>query len=182
MTRERDYYKVLQVDPQADADVITAVFRTLARRLHPDRDVTGIDEVRMAELNRAYAVLRDADRRRQYDAERTLDLRAMGPGIPEEPEPERPGGLAARWNAAEERKAAGRPIGSTGAGAGAPGEGDTLLPFGRYAGMSLRQVATRDPDYLRWLGRHSSGLRYRREIERLLKESLEESYSSRPSR
>jgi hypothetical protein len=46
------------------------------------------------------------------------------------------------------------------------------LPFGRYAGMTLREISAVDTDYLRWLGRHSSGLRYRREIERILKVPL----------
>jgi curved DNA-binding protein CbpA len=180
MTESRDFYKVLQVDPEADADVITAAFRTLARRLHPDRDITGVDEVRMAELNRAYAVLRDSRSRRQYDAERTLDLRAMGPGPDGNPDAavDAPrGGLAERWRAHERAAAAGPQ-----ATAAAPPEG-TVLPFGRYAGMSLDDIARRDTDYLRWLGRHSSGLRYRREIERILRESLENgAYSPRSSR
>jgi uncharacterized protein (DUF3820 family) len=46
------------------------------------------------------------------------------------------------------------------------------LPFGRYAGMTIREIAAVDTDYLRWLGRHSSGLRFRRDIERILKTSL----------
>jgi curved DNA-binding protein CbpA len=173
MTGERDYYKVLQVDPQADDDVITAAFRTLARRLHPDKDITGVHEVRMAELNRAYTVLRDPSRRRQYDSERILEMRAMGPGMDAAASAARPGGLAARWN-----QAAARHDGSGPAG-GAP-EG-TVLNFGRYAGMTLQQIAGRDTNYLRWLGRHSSGLRYRREIEQILRESLEPGFASRTS-
>jgi len=175
VSQVRDYYKVLQVDPEADADVITAAFRTLARRLHPDRDITGVDEVRMAELNRAYGVLRDAHSRRQYDAERTLDLQAMGPGNANDPAPDqaRSGGLAARVRAKAHAAAA---------GSNGIGPDETVLPFGRYAGMSLRQIAERDTDYLRWLGRHSSGLRFRREIEQMLRETLESGYSSRSSR
>ncbi len=171
MTSERDYYKVLQVDPQADPDVITAAFRTLARRLHPDKDITGVHEVRMAELNRAYGVLRDPDKRQQYDSERILAMRAMGPGTDSAGTDRRPGGLAARWNQAASRTA------------GAEAERDppegTVLNFGRYAGMTLQQIASRDTDYLRWLGRHSSGLRYRREIERILRESLEAGFAAR---
>jgi len=164
MSAPRDYYKVLQVDPEADADVITAAFRALARRLHPDRDSTGVDEVRMAELNRAYAVLRDTEKRKQYDSERVLDMRAMGPGDPPDG-PSARGGLAARWNSKDDGEQAG-----------------SVLKFGRYAGLSLRQIADQDADYLRWLGRHSSGLRYRREIERILKESLDQGFASRTSK
>lgn len=176
MSAPRDYYKVLQVDPEADADVITAAFRALARRLHPDRDITGVDEVRMAELNRAYGVLRDMEKRKQYDSERALDMQAIGPGDEPAAAPRR-GGLSARWNAKEDAAAAAAasPGGSNGAPAG------TVLNFGRYAGMSLRQIAAQDADYLRWLGRHSSGLRYRREIEGILRESLDQGFASRTS-
>jgi DnaJ-class molecular chaperone len=175
MNGERDYYKVLQVDPEADADVITAAFRALARRLHPDRDITGVDEVRMAELNRAYAVLRDTTKRRQYDAERTLGMQAMGPGSDDAPEPARRSGLSDRWQAHERAQKRGQSQEQAMNG--------TVVPFGRYAGMTLDQIARQDTEYLRWLGRHSSGLRFRREIEQILRESLEsDSYSSNSSR
>ncbi len=48
------------------------------------------------------------------------------------------------------------------------GPPSSKLDFGRYAGWSLRDLSRHDPDYLRWLSRHSSGLRYRHEIQRLL--------------
>jgi hypothetical protein len=44
----------------------------------------------------------------------------------------------------------------------------TRLEFGRYTGWTLRDLARRDPDYLRWLSRHVSGLRYRTEIYSIL--------------
>ena len=44
------------------------------------------------------------------------------------------------------------------------------LDFGRYTGWSLHDLARHDPDYLRWLSRHSSGVRFRAEILRLLPE------------
>jgi hypothetical protein len=44
----------------------------------------------------------------------------------------------------------------------------TRLPFGRYAGWTLRDLARQDPTYLRWLSRHASGLRYRTEIYQIL--------------
>jgi uncharacterized protein (DUF3820 family) len=44
----------------------------------------------------------------------------------------------------------------------------TRLTFGRYAGWTLRDLARQDPDYLRWLSRHSSGIRYRTEIYQIL--------------
>lgn len=44
----------------------------------------------------------------------------------------------------------------------------TRLEFGRYAGWTLRDLARHDLDYLRWLSRHASGLRYRTEIYGIL--------------
>jgi hypothetical protein len=44
----------------------------------------------------------------------------------------------------------------------------TRLDFGHYAGQSIAELASVDPDYLRWLARHPSGARYRAEIERIL--------------
>ena len=43
-----------------------------------------------------------------------------------------------------------------------------MLCYGRYAGWTLEQLAKRDPEYLRWLVRHTSGLRYRARIQELL--------------
>jgi len=44
----------------------------------------------------------------------------------------------------------------------------TQLQAGRYSGWTLRDLARHDPDYLRWLSRHASGLRYRTEIYQIL--------------
>jgi len=44
----------------------------------------------------------------------------------------------------------------------------TRLDFGHYAGQTIEQLAAVDPDYLRWLERHPSGVRYRQEIHRVL--------------
>ena len=65
----RNLYQVLQIDPQAEPDVIEVVYRRLARKYHPDVSrMPGADE-RMKEINAAYEVLRDADRRASYDRE-----------------------------------------------------------------------------------------------------------------
>jgi hypothetical protein len=44
----------------------------------------------------------------------------------------------------------------------------TRLDFGHYAGSTIEELASVDPDYLRWLERHPSGARYRAEIHRVL--------------
>ena len=73
--RERDLYEVLEVSPRATPDVIRAAFRVLARRYHPD--VSGSEPgcandggLRMRQLNAAYKVLMDAERRARYDQHR----------------------------------------------------------------------------------------------------------------
>jgi uncharacterized protein (DUF3820 family) len=42
------------------------------------------------------------------------------------------------------------------------------VDFGRYQGWTLKDLAKQDPDYLRWLSRHSSGVRFRNQIMALL--------------
>src|SRR5215471_12938111 len=64
----KDYYKVLGVAKNASADDIKKAFRKLARKYHPD--VNPGDkraEARFKEINEAYEVLSDAEKRRKYD-------------------------------------------------------------------------------------------------------------------
>jgi hypothetical protein len=68
-------------------------------------------------------------------------------------------------------------MGAPGAAQGGTSAGDVQLDFGRYAGWSIRALAQKDPDYLRWLARHSSGIRFRSEIARIIKEPLEDPYA-----
>ena len=44
----------------------------------------------------------------------------------------------------------------------------TRLDFGHHAGRTIVELAGEDPDYLRWLARHPSGIRYRAEIARVM--------------
>jgi len=64
----KDYYEILGVPRTASADEIKKSFRKLARIYHPDvakNKVTG--EAKFKELNEAYEVLSDAEKRRKYD-------------------------------------------------------------------------------------------------------------------
>jgi len=70
-----ELYRVLQVDPTADPDVVQAAYRVLARKLHPD--LVG-DEEGMKVLNAAWEVLRDPQRRARYDRDRGGATRAEG--------------------------------------------------------------------------------------------------------
>ena len=63
----KDYYKVLGVAKDASAEDIKKAFRKLAMQYHPDRNQSPEAEARFKEANEAYAVLSDADKRKQYD-------------------------------------------------------------------------------------------------------------------
>jgi curved DNA-binding protein CbpA len=154
-----DPYKVLQVDPDAEPEVVRAAYRALALKYHPDLS-TGSHE-RMAELNRAWGLLRSASARAAYDQARSGGGRASNARAAETPTPAgttpaTPGHPAAgetpepRWAAPR-----GRPSGS-------------VLDFGRYAGWSLGQVAVSDPVYLEWLARTPIGRTFAHEIDALL--------------
>jgi hypothetical protein len=66
--RPRSLYDVLNVSPQAEPVVIEAAYRALMKKYHPDQAVPGAAVPSdAAEINNAYAVLRDAARRGEYD-------------------------------------------------------------------------------------------------------------------
>jgi DnaJ-class molecular chaperone len=133
-----DPYQVLQVAPGAEQEVIQAAFRALALKYHPDRDSSSYGTRRMAQLNEAYALVRDASSRSRWERAQRQATWANGAA---------PNGKAP-------------PPRSSSAG--------TRLEFGRYSGWTLRDLARHDTNYLRWLSRHASGLRYRTEIYQIL--------------
>ncbi len=47
-----------------------------------------------------------------------------------------------------------------------------IIDFGHHAGRSVVELANEDPDYLRWLARHPSGVRYRAELARALESAV----------
>lgn len=68
MAEKRDYYEVLGVDRNADDAALKKAFRQLAKKYHPDVNPGDKDaEQKFKEVQEAYAVLSDADKRRQYD-------------------------------------------------------------------------------------------------------------------
>lgn len=62
---KRDYYEVLGVGKDASADEIKKAFRKAAVKYHPDKD--GGDEEKFKEVNEAYEVLKDQQKRQRYD-------------------------------------------------------------------------------------------------------------------
>ena len=63
----QDYYKILGVARDADKSDIKKAYRKLARRYHPDVNSEASAEEKFKEINEAYDVLKDADKRQAYD-------------------------------------------------------------------------------------------------------------------
>jgi curved DNA-binding protein CbpA len=153
MSFERDAYEVLEVQPRAHQQVIQAAYRVLAAIYHPDRDPTAAATRRMADLNAAYDKLRTPERRELYDRARKLGPSMREPIVP-------------AWRTEQQ-------AGSAPGSAGNAGSAGRALDFGRYEGWTIKQIAPRDPDYLRWLSRHSSGVRFKAEIDAELRKQAE---------
>lgn len=65
---KRDYYEVLGISKDADDAAIKKAYRVLAKKYHPDMNPGDAEaEKKFKEASEAYAVLSDADKRRQYD-------------------------------------------------------------------------------------------------------------------
>ena len=68
MAEKRDYYEVLGVGKTASADEIKKAYRSLAKKYHPDMNPGDKEaEVKFKEVNEAYDVLSDQDKRAKYD-------------------------------------------------------------------------------------------------------------------
>lgn len=68
MAEKRDYYEVLGVDKGADDASIKKAYRSLAKKYHPDMNPGDAEaEARFKEVNEAYDVLSDSDKRAKYD-------------------------------------------------------------------------------------------------------------------
>ena len=139
-----DLYAVLQVDACSDAAAIRAAYRALAAIFHPDHAGAN-GEPRMREINAAWEVLGDAQRRAAYDAERRAN---RPPDPPTEP-------AAPPWTG-RAGPPPGRPSGS-------------VVSFGIFAGWSLGEIARTDPGYLEWLAVQRAGVPYLDEIDSILR-------------
>lgn len=156
MSARKTYYQVLQVDPEADDDIIATVHRRLAQRFHPDRDPSPEASGRMRVINQAYDVLKNPELRARYDADlaRRRDRRTADRYVRRPTED----GLGAATGSAVPYGEAGPPRG--------PASG-SVVDFGRYRGWSLGQIAAYDPDFLEWFERSPAGRQFRTEIAQL---------------
>jgi curved DNA-binding protein CbpA len=158
----RTFYDILMVSPRADRQVITIVYRHLAKRYHPDKDASPEAAARMAELNEAYAVLSDSAKRERYDDQMWIGSVSTPTVVPGDSRPTRRGG-------AIDPAADTGPHGEAGPPPVNPAPAGRPLTFGRYRGWTLNQVGRYDHDYLEWLSRTTMGRNYRRELDELLR-------------
>src|SRR5919198_1932878 len=80
-TRAKSLYDVLGVAKNASQDEIKKAYRKLAREYHPDRNPGDKSaEEKFKEIQGAYDVLSDIEKRKQYDAFGSVDGRVGGPG------------------------------------------------------------------------------------------------------
>jgi DnaJ-class molecular chaperone len=141
------HYKTLMLAENADAEIISAVYRKLAQRYHPDVDQSPEAARHMAAINEAYHTLRDAERRRVYDewlANRRDRRRAD---------------RLVRQQGDIITGSAGTPVG--------PANG-SVIDFGRYSGWTIGQIYRRDPEFLEWLMRVPAGRHFRDEIAAMI--------------
>jgi curved DNA-binding protein CbpA len=196
MADDLDPYKVLQVDSEAEDEVVQAAYRRLAQKYHPD--VAGPAGIaRMTAINAAWALLRDPGQRAALDRDRAARARRSAanpgsasaadatarPGSPPAPtgsarpaQPRPPDTVSSDWTSGRSTQGGGydpsRMRAPEGLGAAGPPPGEpvgSVLNFGRYAGWSLGEIARRDVEYLEWLDRMTIGRPYREEIDGLLR-------------
>lgn len=194
-----DPYKTLQVDPEAEDEVIQAAYRRLARKYHPD--VAGEEgSTRMAAINAAWDLIGDPDARRRFDGERAIrahvadaDRRASttppgkrdaaaqpktdppAPGEPSAPPFRPPEEVSRDWTSGRSSVGGGyndsmhEPDGLGAAGPPPGRPSGSVLNFGRYAGWSLGEIGRHDLEYVEWLDRAPIGRQYRDEIDGILR-------------
>ena len=78
----RDYYEVLGVSQGADTGEIKSAFRRLARQYHPDVSQEANAEEKFKEINQAYEVLSDDEKRARYDRFGHAGVNGAGSGFP----------------------------------------------------------------------------------------------------
>jgi curved DNA-binding protein CbpA len=184
-----DPYKILQVDPEAEDEVIQAAYRRLARKYHPDLAAGPDAAARMAAINAAWELIGEPAKRQAYDRTRAplattpvqpAPTRASptptGGGAPSASTPP-PETVSRDWTSGRSTQGSGYEESmhsADGFGAAGPPPGrpsGTVLNFGRYAGWSLGEVARTDIEYVEWLDRAPIGRNYRQEIDEILRKS-----------
>jgi curved DNA-binding protein CbpA len=185
-----DPYRTLQVVPEAEDEVITAAYRRLARKYHPDVAAGGAAAARMAAINAAWELIGDPTRRAAFDRQRALEAairrrdaeagtaaaRGARPSNSTADDADRPPETVSRdWTSGRSSSGGGydpsmRAPDGTGAAGPPPGNpSGSVLTFGRFDGWSLGEIARTDLEYIEWLDRMPIGRPYRDEIDQILR-------------
>jgi curved DNA-binding protein CbpA len=181
----------MMLHPSATPEVVSAVYRQLAKQHHPDH--AGPEgQKRMAEINEAFAVLGNAEKRAKYDliigvtAPGVASATDTGPasssaagttggGSTNAPRASAPGATNLKyegggWSIREPWQPT--PAAPTYGEAGPPPRHlparGRPISFGRYRGWTVSQVVAYDRNYIEWLSRTMAGRSYQGELERVL--------------
>jgi curved DNA-binding protein CbpA len=193
MAEPLDAYKLLQVDPEAEDEVIQAAYRRLARKYHPDLASGPEAALKMASINAAWELVGEPAARAWYDRSRQAGTNMrVTPGDRPAPAPkpprdqgrarQQPGAtnpapdtVSRDWTSGRSTHGGGfdpsmRSAEGLGAAGPPPGRpSGSVLTFGRYSGWSLGEIARRDLEYIEWLDRTPIGRTYRDQIDAILR-------------
>jgi curved DNA-binding protein CbpA len=192
MPEPPDAYKVLQVDPEAEDEVIQAAYRRLARKYHPDLAGGAEAAARMAAINAAWELIGEPTTRAVYDRARTSPTsRPAGSGNAQaaagpdrarpathprpSPAPPPPETVSRDWTSGrstlgggfDDSMRAAEGLGAAGPPPGRPS--GSVLNFGRYSGWSLGEIGRHDLEYIEWLDRTPIGRNFREEVDAILR-------------
>jgi curved DNA-binding protein CbpA len=157
---EFDPYATLEVDSSASQEVVSAAYRALARRFHPDVAHGPEAAAHMVAINAAWELLRNPTVRATWDRQhaRTTGAAEPGAGAPSAPSTHSYTAGGHRWQTGAAP--------GTGAAGPAPGRpSGSVLGFGRHVGWSIGEIARVDPGYLTWLESKPEGRPYLAEID-----------------
>ncbi|MGI4814651.1 MAG: DnaJ C-terminal domain-containing protein [Janthinobacterium lividum] len=130
----KDYYSILGLKPAASEDEIRRAYRKFARKYHPDVSKEADAEVRMRDINEAYDVLRDKEKRSAYD-NLAAQVGSGGRGADFAPPP--------GWDQGFEFRQGPRGAGMGERGAGAASEADFSEFFSSIFGQAGRAAHAR---------------------------------------